>query len=157
MPAFAFSAALNLLLVAFAAYGLLRFVPTLESRLHQSQASLQQSEAQLHMSNVPGVSQEFRVHGISRGAGILPVSKSAPYVSLRFDLPQHYAQYSYSITGPAKQMQGPISAAAGVDSLELIVPTAELQPGDFSVQISGSDGTVAVPIASCTLRVESNK
>jgi hypothetical protein len=163
VPAFAFSAALNLLLLGVCGYGLLRFVPTLESRLNQSQTLLQasesrvhQSEAQLHESSVPGVSQEFRVRGISRGAGVLQVSKSLPYLSLRFDLPQHYAHYSYSIAGPGVPLQGPV-AVTRTDSLELIVPTAQLEPGDYLVQITGSDGGAPVPIAGCTLRVESNR
>ena len=147
VPVLAFSGAMNIALLAFLVYGAARVVPSLESRLSDYET--------------PHASASFAVRGVSRGAGdVFTISKSATYANLRFDLPQHYSNYYYSIEGPAGRVQrrGALQVPADADILNVTIPTAALAPGDYNVKVTGSEGgTQRDEIGSCVLRIEPNR
>lgn len=142
LPALAFSGALNLALLGFIGYGLLRLAPSFEKRI----ASLE----------APGVAETYRVRGVTRGASqMLTATKSSAYVTLRLDLPKQYEKYEYAMNGPAGfKKAGSLPVPADAQELNLTIPVAGRDPGEYTIRFFGSQDGQREEIGSCVLRVE---
>ena len=142
-PAFAFSAALNVVLAAGLAYGVLRVYPGLRAGI----ADL----------NRPTAIQVIPVRGVERTAStaIQTVKTSENLIVLSFDLPKRYEQYVYSIAEPAGRivMSGEITYG-GTDSLNLQIPTGRLAPGEYKVTLAGISTNQRDELGVCLLQVD---
>lgn len=141
-PVMAFSGALNLVLLAVIGYGALRLLPSMRARIAEA--------------GEPRVAQLWVVHGVSRSASaVYTVSRSGVQPVFRFDLPQRFAHYTYTIeqrTGGFRKT-GPLAVAAGVERVDMTLPLANLEPGDYVIRIVGLDQSQSIEIGSWTLRV----
>ncbi len=141
-PALAFSGALNLALLLFVGYGALRVIPALHSRISDF--------AQ------PRASEVFVVHGVSRAASApFQVSQSGAWPIFRFDVPQQFRSYSYSMEGPAGYFRpsGPLHVAPNSETVDLTLPLAGLNPGVYRVRVTGSDESNSQEVSSWTFQV----
>jgi hypothetical protein len=142
-PALAFSAALNLLLVAGLGYGLLHL------RTASTGAAVTSGE--------PESVDVIAVHGATRGAEtpgqIVRVSRRP--IVLAFDLPQSYEHYSYSIERDGTAvMAGELRAPGHADSLNLEIPPGRLPEGQYRVSVTGTSGAVRDILGACLLQVD---
>lgn len=140
--AIAFSGTLNLVLVAIIGYGALRFLPSMRTLMKES--------------GDPRPAQILVVYGTSRGAsGVYTISRSGALPIFRFDLPQQFAEYRYSIERPTGgfHRSGPLAVAAGAERVDMAVPVAGLAPGDYMIQITGLNGATSQEISSWNFRV----
>jgi hypothetical protein len=145
VPALALSGALNFIFAGLLVYGAVQVVPSLKSRLSDYET--------------PHAVASFAVRGVSRGAGdVFTADRSTPNVVLRFDLPQRYAKYSYTIEGAAGQTRrsGELRVSVATDVLNLTIPIASLEPGVYNVKVTGSDGAQSEEIGHCVLRIRPN-
>jgi Putative zinc-finger len=142
-PMLVFSAALNLILVAGLGYGLLRFRSA--TPVDSSNASQLES-----VDIVP-------VHGITRrGEGADQVIRaSVRPVVLKFDLPQRYDHYYYSIDRAGSAvLAGEVKVSGQPESLNLKIPVMLLTPGDYQVTVTGAIGVERENLVDCRLQVE---
>jgi hypothetical protein len=144
----AFSAALNLVLLAIIGYGSIALLPSLKSHLKQLEA--------------PGISETFAVRGPSRGdSQTFTISRSTRYGVFRFDLPHAYAHYSYSIqsiqagthSNYKMRRSGTLDIPPNGDTLSLTIPVASLEPGAYELQVIGSGDTGPRQIGNCVLSI----
>jgi hypothetical protein len=136
-PALAFSAALNLVLVAAVGYGVLRQRPS-TPRLAADQ---------------PEVVETASLHGATRGAEQV-VRTQGHAVVLTVDLPEHYEHYLYSVSrAGTKELSGELSAPAGAESLSVRIPGASLASGEYQVTLTGETGAREEILGSCDLVV----
>lgn len=139
LPALAFSGALNLAMVGLVTYGAIEVLPRLRSL------------------ETPGASYSFNVRGISRGSiPSFTVPASASYANARVDLLRQYQKYSYTIESIADshfRRSGVLAAAAGSDTLDIVVPIAGLAPGEYRLIVTGSDANVSEEIGRCILTI----
>jgi hypothetical protein len=135
-PALAFSGVLNIALVVFAGYGVIRMSRTPDLR--------------------PAVSETFTVRPPARsGESQVCLVGTKSFATLQFDLSRPYQRYTYSLEGVG---QNPVNAApSGSETLNLTVPLAGLKPGDHKFTLSGWDGQRNVEIGECVLRVDLDK
>jgi hypothetical protein len=141
VPVLAFSGGLNIALLGFLGYGMLRVMPTMQTQLAQQQR--------------PGITSEFRLAGATRGpVQVFTVNRSNPFAIVRFDNPEKHQKYSYTLDGNGVQREGEISLASDADTLSMIVPVTGLEPGEYRVKLSGRDGVDAVEIGRYILRIE---
>ena len=131
-PALAFSGALNVALLLFAGYGLLRL----------ERASPPRS----------GASEMFTVHPPARGgeSQVCAVGKAKAFATLRFDLAQPYQKYSYTLEGAGTV---PVAPPGASETLDLTVALAGIAPGDHKFRVTGWNGQHEVEIGECVLRV----
>lgn len=139
LPALAFSGALNLAMVGLVTYGAIEVLP------------------RLRRLETPGASYSFNVRGMSRGSiPSFTVPASASYANARVDLLRQYHKYSYTIEGvadPHFRRSGALAAAAGSDTLDIVVPIAGLAPGEYRLIVTGSDANVSEEIGRCILTI----
>jgi hypothetical protein len=146
-PALALSGALNLILVAGLGFGLLRF---------HSPASVNSVET-AGVESVDVVPDAIPVHGTTRGskgAGEV-VHASGKLVVLKFDLPQRYDRYYYSIDRAGNPvLSGELKVAGQPESVNLRIPLAHLPPGGYQVTVTGVIGAEREDLVDCQLEVE---
>ncbi|HZT39331.1 MAG TPA: zf-HC2 domain-containing protein [Bryobacteraceae bacterium] len=139
LPALAFSGALNMAMAALVVYGAVAVLP------------------RLHSLELPGASYSFNVRGLSRGAiPSVTVPPSSSYANARVDLLRQYQKYSYvleRLSGAHFRRSGVLAAAAGSDTLDIIVPVAGLEPGEYRLIVTGSDKDVSDEIGRCILTI----
>jgi hypothetical protein len=139
LPTLAFSGALNLAMLGLLSYGTLRVLPRLQ------------------MLESPGAGYSFSVRGLSRGSiQTFTVPASAGYANARFDLLHSYRRYSYTIESAADaglKRSGTLAAAPGSDTLDVIIPVAGLKSGEYSLIVTGSDGSASEEIGRCVLNI----
>jgi hypothetical protein len=141
-PALAFSGALNLALLAVVGYGALSVVPSFRSRM----AAIEE----------PRAAQTFIVRGVSRGAAeIHTVSRSGALPVFRFDLPQQFRAYRYTIEGGPDRLvrSGPLNLSPGAETVDLTIPAAALAPGDYTGRVSGAGDSGLQEIGAWVIRV----
>jgi hypothetical protein len=141
-PALAVSGALNLLLVVLLGYGAVRVLPSLEKRISNFEA--------------PRAIQTFAVHGLSRGASeTYAISRSAALPVFRFDLPQQFHALTYSLEGQAGHYArtGRLDLSPGAETVNLTVPVAGLEPGDYTMRVRGVADSSSEEVATWVIRV----
>jgi len=142
-PVLAFSAALNLVLVAGLGYGWLH--------LHSA------SPAAVATASVPESVEIVAIHGTARGAegSGQVVRVSGRPVILAFDLPQSYEHYLYSVEREgAVVMSGEVKVADHSESLNLEVPAQLLPKGRYRVSATGTSGATRDSLGVCLVDVE---
>ncbi|HUB81301.1 MAG TPA: anti-sigma factor [Bryobacteraceae bacterium] len=142
-PAFAFSAALNLALVAGLGYQMRHVQP---------------AAVAVANSAAPQSVAVIAVHGATRGegSGLVYQTPRRPVV-LTFDLPQSYQHYLYTIArGDRPVMSGEVKPAGQPDSLGLQIPADRLAAGEYRVTLTGSSASGSEILGTCRLRVEPN-
>ena len=141
-PAFAFSAALNMVLAAVLGYGLLGVLPSLRN--------------EIAVLDAPGTVEVASVHGVVRDAsgGIPTVVAHGPVAVLSFDLPQRYDKYEYSITNMAggRPTSGEVRSAAN-EYLYFKIPVSRFTPGNYRVSMTGVTGSTREELGTCLLQV----
>lgn len=141
-PALAFSAALNIMLVAGLGYSVLHVYPALRTQI-----------AEL---NEPGAIDVVPVRGAVRDASASPqvVQAAGPLVVLSFDLPQQYRRYVYSIADASGGvvLSGDVGNR-GTDTLNLRLPIGRLAPGEYKTTVVGVDGNQRDELGVCLLQV----
>ncbi len=139
--ALVYSGGLNFVLAAAALYAFLTVVPLLKTEIRSLEA--------------PVVSQSIVLQGATRGAlPVFPVAKDSA-VTFRLDLPKHFDRYQCSIETSAGRAQKTYNLR-GVDNAEtlnLTIPLAGLDPGDYRVKLSGLDDAGSDPLSSFVLHV----
>ena len=141
-PAFALSAAFNLVLLAGLGYEVGRMHPT-------TPAAVADSAGAQNVDIVP-------IHGATRGSGELQsVRASRSPMVLTFDLPQSYEHYRYAIerAGTAV-LSGDVKVVGRPDSLNLQIPVARLSPGEYRVTLTGTSGSAQDNLGACLLQIE---
>jgi hypothetical protein len=140
-PAFALSAAFNVVLLAGLGYELIRLHPA-------TPAAIADSAGAQNVDIVP-------IHGATRGSGQLQVVRASRPVVLTFDLPQSYEHYRYSIerAGTAV-LSDELKVVGHPDSLNLQIPVARLSPGEYRVTVTGTNGSAQENLGACLLQVE---
>jgi putative zinc finger protein len=142
-PALALSAALNLILMVGLGYGLLRSHGTMP----MDSSIVSQLES---VDIVP-------VHGTTRGsegAGQV-IRASARPVVLKFDVPQPYDHYYYSIDRAGSAvLAGEVKVSGQPESVNLSIPVIRLTPGEYQVTVTGALGAVRQNLVDCRLQVE---
>ena len=141
-PAFALSAAFNVVLLVGLSYEL--------THLHSAApAAVADSAAAQNVDVIP-------IHGTTRGAAQLPVVRaSRSPIVLTFDLPQSYEHYRYTIERAGSAvMSGEVTVVGRPDSLNLQVPVARLSPGEYRVKVTGTNGSTQEDLGACLLQVE---
>jgi len=142
-PALAFSGGINLVLAAVIGYGALRVLPSMQSQIAEFET--------------PRVSQSFAVHGVARGASeVYAVSRFGAVPVFRFDLPEQFHALTYSLEGQAGHYRrtGRLELSPGTETVELTTPIAGLQPGDYTMRVSGADGSPSEEIGAWVIRVK---
>jgi anti-sigma-K factor RskA len=136
-PAFAFSAALNLVLVACLGYALLRTGTT-------PRAVVAESMEPQSVDVIP-------VHGATRGGEERQVVHVSPRpIVLTVDLPQSYERYQYSVEREKSTvMSGELRLAGHPESLNLQIPADRLAPGKYRVTITGTNGNIHETLGIC--------
>ncbi|HEX4773832.1 MAG TPA: zf-HC2 domain-containing protein [Bryobacteraceae bacterium] len=161
--ALAFSGGLNVALAVAAVYAFVAILPGLREKVQRLET--------------PSVTNSFVVAGTARGA--LPTYDSAAaapgsgsrdsaplytvaknsFAHFRIDIPKHFEHYQCQIknqaTGERKTYNLPRDDDA--ETLDLTVPVADLEPGDYKVQVSGSVAAHSEVLASFILRVTSGR
>ena len=141
-PAFALSAALNIVLAAVLGYGLLHVYPALREQIGDLRDA--------------GTIDVVSIRGVVRDAAATPqvVKTSGPLVVLSVDLPQHYQKYSYSIAGSNGNivLTGEV-ADPGTDVLNLRIPIGRFQADDYKTTVTGVNGSQREELGTCVLRV----
>lgn len=141
-PAFAFSAALNIVLALGLGYGMLHVYPALREQIGELRE--------------PGAIDVVSVRGVVRdaSASLQVVKTSGPLVVLSFDLPQHYQRYVYSIAGRSGGvvLSGEVRDT-GADVLNLRVPVRRLSPGEYKTTVAGVNGGQHEDLGICLLQV----
>jgi hypothetical protein len=139
LPALALSGALNMAMAALVLYGSVAVLP------------------RLHSLETPGASYSFNVRGLSRGAiPSFTVPASASYADARVDLLRQYSKYSYTLenlSGARFRRSGVLAAAPGSDTLDIIVPVAGLEPGEYRLMVTGSDKDASEEIGTCIITI----
>ena len=141
-PAFALSAAFNVVLLAGLGYELGHMHPTTPGVVTDSAGAQ-------NVDIVP-------IHGATRGRGQLQVVRASHSpVVLTFDLPQSYEHYRYAIerAGTAV-LSGELKVVGRPDSLNLQIPVARLNPGEYRVTVTGTNGSAQEDLGACLLQVE---
>jgi hypothetical protein len=140
-PAFALSAAFNLVLLAGLGYEFSHMRPT-------APATVADSAVAQNVDIVP-------IHGATRGSGELQVVRASRPVVLTFDLPQSYEHYRYAIerAGTAV-LSGELKVGGHRDTLNLQIPVARLSPGEYRVTVTGTNGSAQEDLGACLLQVE---
>jgi hypothetical protein len=95
------------------------------------------------------------VAGAARGAiPVYTVPKNS-FAHFRFDLPKHFDRYEYAIEKEAggERKTYNLPRADDAETLDLTVPVAGLETGDYKVQVSGLAGTQPELLASFVLRI----
>jgi hypothetical protein len=141
-PAFALSAALNIMLAAGLGYGVLHVYPALRGQI-----------AEL---NEPGAVNIVSVRGVVRDATAATqiVKVSGPLLVLSFDLPQRYERYAYSVTNASGGvvLSGEVADIA-TDTLNLRMPTSRFAPGEYKMTATGFVGSRREDLGVCLLQV----
>jgi Putative zinc-finger len=141
-PAFAFSAALNVLLAAGLGYGLLRVIPGMRAEI-----------AQL---SLPAGVEVVSVLGVVRDASGTPqvVKAKGSWMVLSFDIAQGYGRYVYSVADESGRvvLSGEVPDA-GSDSLNVPVRVGRLAPGEYRIAAAGIDGNRREELGTCLLQV----
>ena len=141
-PAFALSAAFNVLLLVGLGFELVRLHPA-------TPATIADSAVAQNVEVIP-------IHGATRGSGqmqVVPAFRSP--IVLAFDLPQSYEHYRYSIErGGSPVMSGEAPVAGRPDTLNLQIQVARLTPGEYRVTVTGISGSTQETLGACLLQVE---
>jgi hypothetical protein len=140
-PAFALSAAFNVVLLAGLGYELVHLHPA-------TPAAVADSAGAQNVDIVP-------IHGATRGSGQLQVVRASRPVVLTFDLPQSYEHYRYAIerAGTAV-LSDELTVVGRPDTLNLQIPVARLSPGEYRVTVTGTSGSAQETLGACLLQVE---
>jgi hypothetical protein len=140
-PAFALSAAFNLVLLAGLGYEVVHMHPT-------TPAAVADSAGAQNVDIVP-------IHGATRGSEQLQVVRASRPVVLTFDLPHSYEHYRYAIerAGTAV-LSGELKVVGHADSLNLQIPVARLSPGEYRVTVTGTNSSAQENLGACLLQVE---
>jgi len=143
-PAFAFSAALNVVLVAFLGYALLRTGSTPRQVVTESIE--------------PQAVDVIPVHGVTRGGEeqqVVPVPRGP--IVLAVDLPQSYERYRYSVEREkSKVLSGELRLPGHPETLNLQIPADRLAPGKYRVTITGINGDTQETLGICTFDTSPN-
>jgi len=141
-PALAFSAALNVALLAGLGVEFTRIHPT-------QPAAVADSIQPQNVEIVP-------VHAATRGGGQMQVVRvSRRPLVLTFDLPQSYEHYRYSVDRQGTSvMAGEVSVTGRPDSLNLQIPTSRLASGEYRVTLTGATASTSDNLGECLLQVE---
>jgi hypothetical protein len=140
-PAFALSAAFNIVLLVGLGYELGHMHPA-------TPAAVADSAGAQNVDIVP-------IHGATRGSGQLQVVRASRPVVLTFDLPQSYEHYRYSIDRAGSSvMSGELKVVGHPDSLNLQIPVARLSPGEYRVTVTGTNGSAQENLGACQLQIE---
>jgi hypothetical protein len=140
-PAFALSAAFNVVLLAGLGYEMVHLHPA-------APAAVADSDGAQNVEIVP-------IHAITRGSEHLPVvPASRASIVLAFDLLQSYEHYRYSVERAGSSvMSGELTVAGRPDSLNLQIPVARLSPGEYRVTVTGTEGSAQENVGACLLQV----
>lgn len=144
VPALALSGALNVAMLAIVGYGGLHTIPALEARLNEL--------------SEPGITQEFRLRGISRGTE-QEFTVTGNFATLRMDVARRYQRYAYILEDRSGRIRLAHRLSVPPDSpgMALTVPVAGLDNGDYRLKVTGSDGGQSEEVAVCVLRIQSRK
>jgi hypothetical protein len=141
----AFSGGLNLALAGAAAYTFVAILPGLRTEIQQLER--------------PSVTSTFVVPGESRGAvPTFTVAKNS-FAHFRIDVPKRFDHYQCTVETQAGGDRKTYNLPKDGDSetLDLTVPVAGLEPGDYKLQVSGSSAGHSEVLASFTLRVTAQR
>jgi hypothetical protein len=139
--ALAFSAGLNVALAGVALYAFLALVPFLKN--------------EIQVLGAPAVTETFSLAGNARSARpVYSVPRNAS-AAFRLDLPEQFDSYTCGIEknagGPQKTYN--LRIAAGRETLDLTIPAAGLDPGDYNVSLRGLRSGQSQLLSTFTLRV----
>lgn len=143
--ALAFSGGLNFALAGAAVYAFVALLPGLRSEIQQLET--------------PSVTNSFVLAGAARGAAPLFTVAKNSFAHFRIDVPMHFEHFQCQIKNQAggERKTYNLPRDDDAETLDLTVPVAGLEPGDYKVQVSGSAGAHSEVLASFILRVTSER
>jgi hypothetical protein len=139
--ALAFSGGLNLALAGAALYAFLGVVPFLRTEVQRLEA--------------PELSGSFVLQGPTRGARpVYTVSRDSS-ATFRFDVPQHFESYVCTLERLSGRLQKTynLRGADQGETLNLTIPVAGLEPGDYDVTLHGAQDGRSQLLLEFVLRV----
>jgi hypothetical protein len=142
--AFWLSAALNVALLSGLGYTLLRFGPQVKQELAEARA--------------PQFVQDVPVLGVSRGdSAVREIASTTRRIVFSFYLPAQFQSISYRLKDESGSA-GPrviLPAPPKEDSAEshFSISTADLKPGAYEIEFSGTNGAGEIPIGRSKFRI----
>lgn len=139
--AIAFSGGLNLALAGVALYAFLALIPFLKS--------------EIRVLGAPALSESFALAGTARSArAVYSVQRDAS-ATFRLDLPEQFDSYTCGLekkTGGSEKEYN-LRVTPGQETLDVTIPAAALDPGDYNVSLLGWRGGQSHRLSTFTLRV----
>lgn len=138
----AFSGGLNVALAGAALYAFVALVPLLRHEVQTLQA--------------PRVSESFSLAGTTRSARPVYTVPRNGSATFRLDLPEQFDAYTCDIGGgsnDAARKTYNLRIAGSRETLDLTIPVAGLDPGDYNVTIRGLRGGQSQLLSDFVLRV----